>query len=227
MKQPLFYLALDTPDLEKAKAMARQVNDVRGDFGYKVNLDLLVLDGGRRVVTEFREEFGRSIFTDTKTWNGGRTMAELAVGLAQAGSSLVNIYAHSGVAFMRKVMKTVQDRGATIDVYALGVLTHYTEADCQQQYRRSLSDAVRFFAEQAEEAGVSGYIQPGTHLHVTSDLPIKKLVPAVRPSWFEDKKANAQELVVTPEEARRVLAWYHDPDALGNKTTRESDTSGI
>jgi orotidine 5'-phosphate decarboxylase subfamily 1 len=200
VNQPRLYVALDTPSVSKAKEKAWQVNDVEGDFGFKLNLDLLLING-IGVVEEFKEGFGRLIFTDTKTWNGGRTMAELAVELARAGSSLVNIYAHAGVKFMSRVMKAVRESAQDVDVYALGVLTHYTDADCQRLYRRSLSETVRFFADEAAAAKVNGYIQPGTCLDVTSGMDIAKLVPAVRPNWYEDTKANSQEQTVTPEQA--------------------------
>jgi orotidine-5'-phosphate decarboxylase len=201
VKQPKLYLALDTPDPHKAWQMARMVHGVEGDYGFKLNLDELLLNDAVHQVARFKEEFGRPIFTDTKTWNGARTMAEVAVGLGRAGSSLVNIYAQSGVKFMRRVMGAVQDSDVEIDVFALGVLTHYTEADCQRLYRRTLSATVRLFARDAAEAGADGYIQPGTVLHRTKWLEVKKLVPAVRPLWYGDTKANLQEQTVTPEQA--------------------------
>jgi orotidine 5'-phosphate decarboxylase subfamily 1 len=199
--QPKLYLALDTSDPRKAWKMAESVSDVEGDYGFKLNLDELLLNDAVAQVARFKAGFGRQIFTDTKTWNGGRTMAAVAVGLGEAGSSLVNIYAQSGAKFMRRVMDAVKSSEADIDVYALGVLTHYTEADCQRLYRRTLSATVRLFARDAAEAGVDGYIQPGTMLHRTKWLSIKRLVPAVRPLWYGDTKANEQEQTVTPEEA--------------------------
>lgn len=200
MSQPRLYLALDTPDKQRALELAASVQEVPGDYGFKLNLDLLLMEG-IRVVDEFRERYGRPIFTDTKTWNGGRTMGEIALNLGRAGSSLVNIYTHCGEKFMRRVMSEVRESGVEVDVYGLGVLTHYTDEDCLRLYGRSLAESVAFFAEQAEKAGLSGIIQPGTALEESKHLHLPKLVPAVRPLWYGDRKANAQEQTVTPAQA--------------------------
>lgn len=201
MKQPRLYLALDDATPRGVWEKVRQVNDVEGDFGFKLNLDVLGLHGARAITNELREQSGRAVFTDFKTWNGGRTMADLAVGLAAAGSSLFNMYAHAGVKFMQRVVDAVGSSKHEMDVYGLGVLTHYTDADCRLLYRRSLNSSVRLFGEWSAQAGLAGYIQPGTCLKATSKLGIKRLVPAVRPLWFPDTKANEQEQTVTPEEA--------------------------
>jgi orotidine 5'-phosphate decarboxylase subfamily 1 len=201
MKHPKLYVAIDTPDLAKAEERARMVNDVEGDFGFKINLDLIVLNGGVGTVYNFREKFGRQIFPDLKMWNGGRTMSALAVGLAEAGASLTNIYAQSGVKFMRRVVNAVRESGHNMDIFGLGVLTHYTDADCLRLYGRNLSDSVRYFAEETAVAELNGYIQPGTCLNRTNGMIFKRLVPAVRPAWYDDPKANDQEQDVTPEEA--------------------------
>jgi orotidine 5'-phosphate decarboxylase subfamily 1 len=199
--QPRLYVALDSSDLRKIKEKARMINDIQGDFGYKINLDAIVLNGGVMVISAIRELFGRQVFADLKMWNGGRTMSELAVGVAEAGASLTNVYAHTGVEFMRRVQAAIREAGHEMDVFGLGVLTHYTDSDCQLLYRRNLSDSVRHFAEEVALAGLDGYIQPGTCLDRTSAMTFKKLVPAIRPDWFEDTRANSQEQTVTPEAA--------------------------
>jgi orotidine-5'-phosphate decarboxylase len=201
VKQPKLYLALDTPNLAKAMELARSVNDVKGDFGFKLNLDLL-LRHSVTAVNLVREEFGRPVFADTKTWNGGRTMADSAVALAEAGASIVNVYAQAGVKFMQRTVDAVRSSGYEAEVFGLGVLTHYTDADCRRIYRRSLRSAVRFFADEVVAAELDGYIQPGPLLQDTRRKPLKKrLIPAVRPPWYEDTKANAQEQTMAPQEA--------------------------
>jgi orotidine-5'-phosphate decarboxylase len=110
-------------------------------------------------------------------------------------------YISRGVEFMRRVQAAIREAGHEMDVFGLGVLTHYTDSDCQLLYRRNLSDSVRHFAEEVALAGLDGYIQPGTCLDRTSAMTFKKLVPAIRPDWFEDTRANSQEQTVTPEAA--------------------------
>jgi orotidine-5'-phosphate decarboxylase len=202
LTQPGIYLALDAPDRLGVFELARRVASVDGDFGFKLNLDVLLLEGGVDLVRAFDAEFGRPIFTDVKMWNGSRTMVEVAVGLARAGPALVNVYAQGGQTFLTRVRDAVGERAPNTDVYGLGVLTHYTDEDCRQLYGVSLTDAVVMFAERAAEAGLPGYIQPGPLLDATAHLPLARLVPGVRPQRFEDRRGVYQAQTITPEQAR-------------------------
>lgn len=202
MNQPKLYVAIDTPNAIEACERADRVNHVRGDFGYKLNLDL-ILRQGIAIVDRFRRLYGRPIFADIKAWNGGRTMAEIAVALGQEGAALTNLYVQAGEKLIGKVVEAVAKDGHRIDVYGVGVLTHYTDRDCRGLYNASLPDMVEFFAEGARTYGLDGYIQAGTLLDVTSGLGLPRLVPAARPAWFEETKANDQEQTVTPTEALR------------------------
>jgi orotidine-5'-phosphate decarboxylase len=60
----------------------------------------------------------------------------------------------------------------------------------------------------AVDSGAQGIIVPGTQLDMVKDLEVPKLCPAIRPTWYEDKKANDQEQPVTPEEAAKGGARY-------------------
>lgn len=200
--QPKLYVALDGGTRKEIIEKAEMVNSVSGDFGFKVNLDGLVVEGGPRLVSELVERFRRPVFPDLKMWNGVRTMSSLIRQLGEAGASLTNFYAQCGVKKMRQVLDEVRSAGQPIHLYGLGVLTHSTEVECVQLYGRTIAKAVTYFAEQVLAAGLDGYIQPGTMLEATSHLNLSRLVPAIRPDWYLDQKANNQEQVVTPTEAR-------------------------
>lgn len=195
-KQPPLYLALDAHTIEGCHAMAALVREVDGDFGFKLNQDLLMQYGAGKMVREFAETYGRPVFADVKMWNGGRTMESTIANLAEAGAAITNVYAHAGKKALERALKSVA--GTNLQVFGLGILTHYTEEYCQAVYRSSLPGMVRQFAEMCLEAGLPGYILPGTCLEEVSDLPLLKLVPAVRPDWFEDKQTNDQEQTVAP-----------------------------
>lgn len=211
MNQPVLYVAIDTPDIYVARERAEAVTHV-GDldtFGFKLNLDLIAKYGFIKTIEQFRSAYRRPIFADMKMWNGGRTMADLAIELGRAGAQLTNMYVQAGDKFMRKVAEAVMKEGL-IDVYGVGVLTHYTDAEVRKLYNRGsgdreadLADVVRYLGYEADDAGLHGYIQAGTLLCETYHLAIPRLVPAVRPDWFADTKANDQEQTVTPGNAIR------------------------
>lgn len=195
------YVALDDATVQGCYEKASQVCDVSGDFGFKLNQDVLLEEGVADLVHKFTSRYRRPVFADIKMWNGGRTMEATIANLVRAGAAITNVYAHAGVKAIQRALKGAE--GSEMKVFGLGILTHYTEDYCQTIYRRSLKEMVRIFGEISAEADLPGYILPGTCLDQVADLPFVKLVPAVRPTWFEDTRVNNQEQTVTPAEAFR------------------------
>tara|TARA_Y100000310_G_scaffold342898_1_gene448138 strand:+ start:5166 stop:5894 length:729 start_codon:yes stop_codon:yes gene_type:complete len=173
------------------------------NYGFKVNLDAMAhfSPGALNPYTFITQisTLGKPVFVDMKMWNGATRMKRIAQGCAELGVDIVNMYAHAGPEFISRVVDAVS--GSETKVFALTVLTHYTEADTHQLYGRSLPDAVHFFAEEAVEGGAHGIILPGNQLDVVSDLNVLKLTPGIRPAWYEDKKANFQKQITTPTDA--------------------------
>ncbi len=199
------YIALDSENqrknIENAQYLAK---NVQGDYGFKLNLDS-VADFSSQALNPYSlvrviQETNKPVFVDMKMWNGGRTMGKIAKQCAIfLGVDIINMWPHAGEKFYKRVLSELE--GSNTRLFGLTVLTHYTDADTQRLYGKSLKDAVRMFAEMNVEYGAHGIIVPGTTLDVVKDLNVTKLVPAVRPVWYEDKKANEQEQTVTPEEA--------------------------
>lgn len=199
------FVALDSEsqgkNIEDAQYLAKKV---RGNYGFKINLDS-VADFSSSALKPYSlvrsvQETGKPIFVDMKMWNGGRTMSKIAKQCAVfLGVDIINMYPHAGKKFYEKVLSELE--GEKTRLFGLTILTHYTDEDTQKLYGRNLRDTVRMFTEMNVEYGAHGVILPGTALDDVRDIAIPKLVPAVRPLWYEDKKANAQEQTVTPEEA--------------------------
>ena len=188
MSQPLLLVALDglaVNEEETFNIADRFLMHVKGeDFGFKVNLDyVLHPEKGLRETIGNITNWGRPSFVDLKMWNGSRTMMSVLETLAEMGVNYTNVYALADDLLKRAVRVVA---GSNTKVLGLTVLTHYDEAYCQKHFRRSLRDTVRHFAEVALEAGCHGIILPGTTLDVVRDLKTTKLVPGVRPVWYQD-----------------------------------------
>ena len=164
---PTVFVALDrgapSEDLALAGRLAEAVPE--GAYGFKVNLDTaLHLEPGAPGPYDRLAEFaalGRPLFLDLKMWNGGRTMAAIAAGLARApelGVTLVDAYPHAGVDFLRQVTDALA--GSATKLLGLTVLTHYSEDDALELYGRSLGDAVAMFMGRAKTAGCHGVEGP-------------------------------------------------------------------
>jgi orotidine-5'-phosphate decarboxylase len=199
MNLPELFVAVDYTKKEDVHELIQKLEPVKGDFGYKINLDLLLLENGIGVVDEFIA-YGRPIFVDLKMWNGRRTMSAIVDKLASTGVALTNIYAHAGADFLQGAVDAVD--GRDLKILGLTVLTHYTEADTQRLYKRDFRSAARMLAEIAEDGNCYGIVVPATVLDVVSDLDLTNLTPGIRPIWYENRKDNWQSQTVTPAIAK-------------------------
>ena len=194
---PFLYVAIDHTDKDKVYRAAEELSGVDSDrFGYKVNLDFLFLNGPEAVKPIV--DMGRPVFADLKMWNGRRTMLIIAEYLDKLRVKAMNAYSHAGVDFLGKLAESLSDEH---ELFGVTVLSHYTDADCQRVYGCDLKEAVRRLALISQEAGCDGIILPGTALDVVRDMSMHKVVPAVRPTWYADRKDNFQEQTSTPSEA--------------------------
>ena len=221
--KPFIYVALDKTGQRSNYEAARQLADVKSDrFGFKLNLDS-VLDfspeaANPNAFVKQMSEYGKPIMVDLKMWNGGRTMTNLAKGCADLGVDIINMYPHAMGKFVEKVAKAVE--GSNTKLFTLTVLTHYTNEDTQQLYGRDIGGATIMLAALGVKSGAQGIIVPGTQLDVVKNLDMPKLVPAIRPPWYEDKKANDQEQPVTPDDAVKGGAKYL---VMGSPIMKSSD----
>jgi orotidine-5'-phosphate decarboxylase len=195
-KLPKFFVAVDDSTENGAAEKVSKIVDVYGDFGIKINMDLVF--GDINVVNRMKKRINKPLFVDLKMWNGERTMAEVIKQLADFGVDMTNVYAHAA-----NMLKSAIEVANKNDLIVLGVtvLTHYTEKYCDRVYGKSMVKVVRILADIAIESGCHGIILPGTTLDAVSDLDCIKFNPATRPDWFKDKKANVQEQIMAPGEA--------------------------
>lgn len=205
MEKRLAFVALDydsqKDNIEFAK---RLVNEVDSDkYGFKINLDS-VADFSPTALNPYSmvkrvKDLGKPVFIDMKMWNGGRTMENIAKGCVDLGVEIINMYPHAGGKFMRRIAKVVA--GSNTKLFGLTVLTHYTDEDTMELYGKDVKASVEMLAVMNYEFGADGIVVPGTQLDVVRRIPIQELCPGIRSIWYEDKKANDQEQIVTPKQA--------------------------
>ncbi|MCK4554545.1 orotidine 5'-phosphate decarboxylase [Candidatus Parcubacteria bacterium] len=199
MPSSFLYVAMDFMDEAEMLRAAEMLAVVEGNFGFKVNDDYISKYTAKRAVGGLTQ-FNRRIFADTKMFKGRRRMINTVNELAEIGGvEYTNIFALVGHKMLKKVVQATKDSG--VGILGITILTHMDEDYCQEMFRRSLPDAVRFLAEVSQDSGCSGIILPGTCLDAVKDMSIKKVVPGIRPIWYESKKANPQAQIVTPKPA--------------------------
>lgn len=191
MKTPFLFVALDGLDYRTAYERVSELSDeVKGSFGFKVNLDYL-LDHGLRndQLISWIQRLEKVVFTDLKMFNGTRTMTSVIEILVGMKVNFLNVYALADN-LLPKAIEIA--KGTKTKILGLTVLTHFNEDYCQKHFRRSLLETVRHFAEVAIDAGCDGIILPGTALDIVKDLKILKVVPGIRPKWYKDTRHSEE-----------------------------------
>lgn len=203
MNERLLYTALDSNNRRDNINLAWDLAEIRSihtgkpiNSGYKINLDHVLLWGMQYVKRVQR--YQSPVFVDLKMNNGSRTMSHILEELVKREVRHVNVWAIAD-----KLIKPLADitRGSKTELLGVTVTTHFDDDFCQKNFGRSLRDSVRHFSKVALENGCDGIILPGTTLEAVKDFTCTKLVPAIRPTWFTDTRANDQEQSVTPTEA--------------------------
>jgi orotidine-5'-phosphate decarboxylase len=184
--KPLLFIALDglSTEEEKTLEIAERLSKIKGNLGFKLNLDYLLKEGTSSAIKKI-QRFGRPIFADIKMFNGTRTMIDVIRDLIELEVDYLDVYALADDLLPEAI--AIAD-GKKTKVLGLTILTHFDEAYCQKHFKRSLRETVRHFSEVAVEAGCDGVILPGPTLEIVSDFNIVKLVPGVRPEWYKDTR---------------------------------------
>ena len=198
MSERLLYVALDHNEQSGNLSLAKQLAEVGGQFGYKINADHYSL-WGLPYVKELQRH-GRPIFVDLKLNNGPRTMTRILAPLAETGVNHSNVWALAERLITPTVEALRQIEGSQLKVLGVTVTSRFDEESCQRHFGRSLDATVKHFTEVALDVGCDGVILPGTCLDAIRDIETVKLVSGVRPLGLGGDSAQQRE-VITPQQA--------------------------
>jgi len=181
---PFLFVALDGLVKEESKTLdiADRLLKVDGPFGFKVNQDFLIISEAFQALIK---RLNRSFFADLKMFNGKRTMISTVEKLVTLGVDFLNVYALADELLPEVVKAT---KGTKTKVLGVTVLTHFDDDYCRKHFRRSLEETVEHFANVAVDAGCHGIILPGIALSAVSNLDTIKVVPGIRPKWYQDTR---------------------------------------
>lgn len=188
------YVALDTPDLDRARALATKVRHHVG--GIKLGLEFFVANG-RAGVREMAE-FGLPIFLDLKIHDIPNTVAKAVQALAGLEPAILTVHAAGGRAMLEDA-KAAAPTGTK--VVAVTTLTSLDSEDLASiGVGGTPHDQVMRLTELAMAAGVDGIVCSGAEVGAVHRLWPRGflVVPGVRPA---DGVAGDQKRVVTPRAA--------------------------
>jgi len=209
------FVALDTPDLEKAKAIAQRVHNHVG--GIKLGLEFFMANG-RAGVREMAD-LGLPIFLDLKLHDIPNTVAKAIMALRPLEPSILTVHAAGG----RSMLEDAKAAAPTgTKVVAVTTLTSLDARDlasigCPDDPH---TQVVRL-TELAMQAGVDGVVCSGEEVAAAKAIWPKGffVVPGVRPA---NGALGDQKRVVTPRQALdsgasilvigRPITQAEDPD---------------
>ncbi|QPQ55976.1 orotidine-5'-phosphate decarboxylase [Allosphingosinicella flava] len=215
MSSPV-YVAIDTPDIERAKLLARQVRNHVG--GLKLGLEFFSANG-RQGIREMAE-IGLPIFLDLKLHDIPNTVAKAVQALRPLDPAILTVHAAGGRAMMEDA-KAAAPEGTK--VVAVTVLTSLDASDLTAIGVASEPYAqVERLTALAREAGLDGVVCSGNEVAAAKALWPDGffVVPGLRPA---DAQAGDQKRVMTP---RAALDNGASVLVIGRPITQADDPDG-
>jgi orotidine-5'-phosphate decarboxylase len=188
------WVAIDTPDLERAVTMATRVGRHVG--GIKLGLEFFAANGHAGVHEMARLHL--PIFLDLKLHDIPNTVAKAVQALAPLNPAILTVHAAGGRAMMEDA-KAAAPLGCK--VVGVTVLTSLDASDLESAgVTGSPHDQVLRLTAAAREAGLDGVVCSGSEVKAAHKLWPQGffVVPGVRPA---DGHVGDQKRVVTPRAA--------------------------
>lgn len=209
------FVALDTPDLERALDIAQRVHHHVG--GVKVGLEFFAANGPAGV--RAMEEIGLPVFLDLKLHDIPNTVAKAVQALAPLAPAVLTVHAAGGRAMLEDAKAAAHP---DTKVVAVTMLTSLDVDDLTATgVTGSPHDHVLRLATLARDAGLDGIVCSGAEVKAAKAAWPKGffVVPGVRPA---DGSVGDQKRVVTPRQALddgasilvvgRPITQAEDPD---------------
>lgn len=211
------FVALDTPDLGEALAVANAVAPSVG--GLKIGLEFITAQGPKGV--EAIVATGRPVFADVKFHDIPNTVAGAARALARLGAAIFNVHVSGGEAMMRAAVDAARAVDPTVAVIGVTVLTSLDDDVLESVGQKGPAAAqVERLAKLARASGLSGVVCSPQEI-----APVRKacgsdfliVTPGIRPAGAA---IADQRRVTTPAEAAAAGA---DILVIGRPITGAAD----
>ena len=211
------FVAIDTPDLQRALSVSRAVRDHVG--GLKIGLEFITAcgpDGVRKIV-----EIGLPVFADVKFHDIPNTVAGASRELARLGASIFNVHTSGGEEMMREGAAAARAIDPKVKVIGVTVLTSLDDSVLGSVGQRGpAADQVVRLAQLAQHSGLDGVVCSAHEIGAirkACGTDFLLVVPGIRPAGAD---LADQRRVMTPAEAHRAGA---DILVIGRPITGAAD----
>ncbi|MDH3627074.1 MAG: orotidine-5'-phosphate decarboxylase [Acidobacteriota bacterium] len=193
------FVALDTPDADAARSLARDLQGLVG--GFKIGLELFI-STGPKLVEEIRR-YDQQVFLDLKLHDIPNTVAGAARSIGRLGVQMFTVHANGGVEMMRRANAAAREGADEAGhpapmTLAVTVLTSHDDDDLQELgWDGPCETAVGRLAGLADRAQVGGVVCSPLEVRALRERfpDQKRVVPGIRlPGGSTDDQAR----VATP-----------------------------
>lgn len=218
-QNPIF-VALDTPDLARAVAIAKSVGPYVG--GLKIGLEFITAQGPRGI--EAIVGLGRPVFADVKFHDIPNTVGGASKALAKLGVAMFNIHVAGGETMIRWALEIARNEDPQIRVLGVTVLTSLDDAELDKIGQRGPTTAqVERLARFARACGLDGVVCSPQEIALVRNACGEDFLiatPGIRPSGAD---LMDQRRVTAPSDA---LAAGADILVIGRPITGAADPAG-
>jgi len=194
--QPLI-VALDTPSLAEARALAERVKD--SVDGLKVGLELFVSEGPSAVVSLAKE---RPVFLDLKLHDIPETVERAVARACATGARLLTVHASGGPAMLERAVERAAKENTGLRIIAVTVLTSLDAGDLEAiGVGRDPASQALTLAKMARKHGVDAFVCSPKEVRALRDAlgdGVMLVTPGVRPAG---DTSGDQKRTDTPEGA--------------------------
>jgi orotidine-5'-phosphate decarboxylase len=211
-------VALDTPDLDRARALAKSL---KPHVGYmKIGMEFLYAHGNKGYEAVAAE--GLSIFLDLKLHDIPNTVAEGMRSLMRLSPSpaLINLHASGGMAMMQAAAEAIGGRAKLIAVTLLTSLSNEDIWAAGFDAKLHTGGHTAALAKLAKAAGLDGVVCSShdlTGIRAATGPEFLTVVPGIRPT---EDAVHDQKRVATP---RAAMAAGADILVIGRAITSAPD----
>jgi len=212
------FVALDTTDVEAAKALAEKLRGLVG--GVKLGKEFFTANGPQGV--EAISALGMPVFLDLKFHDIPNTVASAIRAANPLGPKFVNVHAGGGAKMMAKAAEAAADKGTDRSlVLGVTVLTSMGEDDLHGiGVEGAVLDQVVRLAKLAKDSGLDGVVCSAKEIAAIREAcgpDFILMVPGIRPAWAA---TDDQKRIMTPKDAVEAGA---DCLVIGRPITKADD----
>ena len=204
-------LALDTDDINEAKAIMLELKDYVGVF--KVGLQFYTANG--KEAFDFMQKENINFFFDVKLMDIPNTVAKASANIIRAGASFYNVHCLGGDEMMRASVESAQKVAKELGkkppiVLGVTVLSSINNEilNTKLEIPHDTSEYALKLAKLAKESGLTGVVASVWEAKKIKEVcgpNFKVLCPGIRPEW---SSKDDQKRIATPKVAIQEGADY-------------------